>query len=419
MKLIALFKSPGISEGSQINVSIIDATGDQFIGMLHNLYELYSKKIDQSLEFTKLAVKEADSGSDTKPEKNNKKRKSSGAKTVIVVDDEEETIADDIELQTPAKKKKHTESPEKATPAKKTPAKKETSAKEETPAKKQTPAKKGTPAKSETPKRKTPAGKLSMKLSQMDGAMDIDESSDEEEEKALPGVTNFWSTDLNALNKDSQADSESSSEDEDELPKKRKLTSKERFDAVRMEEARIRAIEKTLADDSILPTSIDSFDRSVMANPNSSRNWINYIVFHVQANEIDKARAIGQKALKTIDVREQQERLNIWVALLNMELRFGSKDAFNELLKEALLVNEPFKVYSICLKIYADCKQTEELGEMVSTVTKKFRQNPDCWLNAAQAFFEVDLHEKAKSLLNRALSSLSERDRKSLEYNCL
>lgn len=137
-------------------------------------------------------------------------------------------------------------------------------------------------------------------------------------------------------------------------------------------------------------------------------------VFHIQATEIDRARTIAKKALKTIDVREDQDRLNIWIALLNMELRFGSKDAFDELLKEALLITEPFKVYSVCLKIFADCKRIPELNDMVLTITKKFRQNIDCWLNAAQALFEVQMEDKAKSLLNRALTSLPERDRKFL-----
>ena len=49
---------------------------------------------------------------------------------------------------------------------------------------------------------------------------------------------------------------------------------------------------------------------------------------------------------------------------------------------------------------------------MTLTITKKFRQNPDSWLNAAWALFEVDLNEKAKTILNRALTTLPERDRK-------
>lgn len=95
-----------------------------------------------------------------------------------------------------------------------------------------------------------------------------------------------------------------------------------------------------------------------------------------------------------------------------MEIRYGSKDAFDAILKEAILVSEPFNIYSICLKIFADCKRIQELCDMTLTITKKFRQNPNSYLNAACSLFEVDLNEKAKTLLNRALTTLPERDRK-------
>lgn len=414
----------GINEGSQVNVSVIDVKGDNFIGMFHSLYELYSRKIDQTLEFIKLEVKDEEP---TKRNKKSKKRKlqlESAIKFDDIIQIKDEVQGDSDETVEKSKKTLQVKSPKLnvevssgiITSAESTPIKKRKlndSIQMITRSKKsviETVSKKpSTKSHKTTPKR------FSMKLSQLDGALDLASSSEEDEdENKLPGVSNFWSTDLDVLNGEIvRADaSDSSSEDDDDSKKKRKLSSKQRFDAARSEEARIREIERSLADDSIVPTSIDQFDRLVMAEPNSSRAWINYMVFHVQATEIDKARTIGKKGLKTIDVREQQERLNIWVALLNMELRYGSKDAFDELLKEALLVNEPFKVYSVCLKIFANCKRIQELGEMVLTITKKFRQSSDCWLNAAQAFFEVNQHEKAKSLLNRALNSLPERERK-------
>lgn len=449
----------GVTEGSQVNVSVIDVNGSHFVGMLHKLYEIYSRKIDQKLEFIKLEVKDESNEASTR-----RKRKKKGAKVVeevvtgdiveikeesddenasesipskkrkssVQIEEEEEEVkeesSDELGAETPLKKKKLSKSPVKfaSTPKSdmKTPKNQQKLAKQLSAKSKSAGSTPKSTPKSDV-KRKTPnAKRFSMKLSQLDGAMDLaddDSSSDEEMEKEkLPGVSNFWSTDLNVLHADAAptADSESSSEeDEDNVVKRRKLSSKERFAAAQREEARIREIEQSLANDSILPTSIDQFDRLVMAEPNNSRAWINYMVFHVQATEIDRARAIAQKALKTIDVREQQERLNIWVAMLNMELRFGSKDAFDEVLKEALLVNEPFKVYSVCLKIFADCKREQELNDMVLTITKKFRQNPDCWLNGAQALFEVQLNEKAKGLLNRALNSLPERDRKSFNLN--
>lgn len=424
----------GVSEGSQVNISLIDAEGDQFIGMFHNLFELYSRKIDQTIEFVKNET-ENTSYEDKQPKKSKKLAKFcekddqdiGDISTEIVEQPEKigECNAKDkskrcgeneckrklIEVvndeSTSKKRRKSTGSVQNSSEnkihlistAKKSP-------------------------RSEKKAKKVINNRLSMKLSQMDGAMDlIDNSSDEEEAENFPGVSNFWSSDLNILNEDAskQIDEESSDEEDNFVSKKQKLNSKDRFEAARCEEARIHEIEKSLADDSILPTTIDQFDRLVIAEPNNSRVWIKYIVFHVQAAEIDRARAIAQKALKTIHVNEQQERLNVWVALLNMELRFGSKDAFDDVLKEAVLVNDPFKVYSVCLKIFASCKCTQELCDMVLLITKKFRQNSECWLNAAQAFFDVNLNDKAKSLLNRALNSIPERERKpnSLKTNFL
>lgn len=455
--------SKGVSEGEQVNVSMIDVGGKHFLGMIHKWHELYNSKVEQIVLTTK-EEKEENANDELlePPKKKQKKTKASSKPFDESVEDIKElskekgtkteldqgvnqkgkdakkkskkrkagqTITADVESNdaetttiTPTKKRKNRRSepdikPETESfvieePATVTPAKK--SKKSATP---KSSAKKSPKFNSKKKIPKKSLGKFSMKSMQVDGVLDLQESDSDEEEDSkttLPGVSNFWSTDLKTLNTSTNAnDSDSSSEDEDEaVTKKCKLSSKERFDAAQKEEARIREIERSLADETIQPTSIDQFDRLVMAEPNNSRAWINYMVFHVQATEIDRARAIAQKALKTIDVREQQERLNIWVALLNMELRYGSKDAFEEALKEALLVNEPFKVYSVCLKIFADCNRVQELNDTVMIMTKKFRQNPECWLNTAQALFDVELADKAKALLTRALNSLPERDRK-------
>lgn len=136
------------------------------------------------------------------------------------------------------------------------------------------------------------------------------------------------------------------------------------------------------------------------------------MVFHLQATEIEKARAIARKALKTISFREELELLNVWVALLNLEIRYGNKESFDDCLKEALQVNDPFKVHTRCLEILADCKKTEEVSDMIVMVTKKFKSKPEVWPVAAAAYFEVGLGEKAKQLLHKALKSLEQRDRK-------
>jgi hypothetical protein len=44
-----------------------------------------------------------------------------------------------------------------------------------------------------------------------------------------------------------------------------------------------------------------------------------------QATEIEKARAVAHRALSAISFREEQEKLNVWCALLNLENLYGTK----------------------------------------------------------------------------------------------
>lgn len=51
------------------------------------------------------------------------------------------------------------------------------------------------------------------------------------------------------------------------------------------------------------PQSADDFDRLVLSSPDSSILWLQYMAFHLQATEIEKARAVAERALKTISFR--------------------------------------------------------------------------------------------------------------------
>uniref|UniRef100_A0A0K8VMJ0 Protein RRP5 n=1 Tax=Bactrocera latifrons TaxID=174628 RepID=A0A0K8VMJ0_BACLA len=252
--------------------------------------------------------------------------------------------------------------------------------------------------------------------------------SDEEEELSkktpekkdvpkLPGIGDFWNADLSRLSNDNKA---LASSDEDETDdeaantkagqKKKKLTAAEKFKLQREEETRLREIEAKYADPNHLPESVDQFDRLVLSEPNNSKHWINYMVYHLQSAEVDKSRAVARRAIKAISYRENNEQINIWVALLNLELRYGNKEAFDEVLKEAIAYNDPLKVYLRALEILCDAKKTQELIEMISLVTKKFKAQPEIWRAAANAYFSIEMQERAQQLLHKALACLPERE---------
>lgn len=68
-------------------------------------------------------------------------------------------------------------------------------------------------------------------------------------------------------------------------------------------EKELSRIEEALMDPGRQPESADDFDRLVLSSPNSSILWLQYMAFHLQATEIEKARAVAERALKTISFR--------------------------------------------------------------------------------------------------------------------
>uniref|UniRef100_A0AAG5CNF0 S1 motif domain-containing protein n=1 Tax=Anopheles atroparvus TaxID=41427 RepID=A0AAG5CNF0_ANOAO len=235
----------------------------------------------------------------------------------------------------------------------------------------------------------------------------------EKESKGLPGATNFWDSTPVHQRPQQFESSEEDSEEEDEQKQadtKKRLTAKERFESMKLEEERLRKIEEELANPSTDPHTPDQFDRLVLAQPNNSMLWIRYMVFHMESVELDKARAVARRALKSINFREEADLLNVWVALLNLEIRYETVDSFKEVLQEAIQYNDPFKVYSRVLDILIDCQKHTEVRELLELLQKKFRKQNDMWYVVADSWYRIGQGGKAKPLLSQALKSLPNRD---------
>ena len=65
----------------------------------------------------------------------------------------------------------------------------------------------------------------------------------------------------------------------------------------------------------------------------------------LQVSEVEKAREIGRRALEAISIREEQEKLNVWIALLNLESSYGTEDSLEALFKDAVRRNDPKTIY--------------------------------------------------------------------------
>ncbi|KAI5266508.1 nucleic acid-binding protein [Aureobasidium subglaciale] len=165
------------------------------------------------------------------------------------------------------------------------------------------------------------------------------------------------------------------------------------------------------------PQSVADFERILLTSPSDSSLWIQYMAFQLGLSEVQKARDIGQRALRTIHLREQDEKQNIWVALLNLEVAYGDADTVEATFKESCAVQDSFTMHEKLAAIYTssgDFRAAEKIFEQMAS-TKSFRPNPNLWLNYATFLFEKrDAADQARALLPRALQSVASHDHRNL-----
>lgn len=192
---------------------------------------------------------------------------------------------------------------------------------------------------------------------------------------------------------DSDSESDSDSDDEEASAPKKGKKSK---------------TDLTAAEASGIPQSASDFERALLASPNSSFLWIQYMSFQLQLHEVDKARQIGRQALERIAFREEGEKLNVWMALVNLELGFGTPESTDKVLKEAAQYNDAREVYMryIDALVQAGKDTPEALEDVIKRLLKRYSAFPATWLKAAECSFRRGDVDGARSYLSRALQSL-------------
>ncbi|CCM04209.1 uncharacterized protein FIBRA_06375 [Fibroporia radiculosa] len=206
-----------------------------------------------------------------------------------------------------------------------------------------------------------------------------------------------WSV---ASNVEVDDDMQPSSEDEDveDSQQKRKRKRKE--------------IEQDLTADmhTKVPESNTDFERVLLGSPNSSYLWIQYMSFQLQISEVDKAREIAKRALRTINFREEQEKMNIWIALLNLENTYGTEETLETTFRDAARHNDSETIHLRLASILDQSGKTDRAEEQYQRTCKKFGQSSDVWTLCGEHYLRHGKLEEARKLLPRSLQSLEKHD---------
>ncbi|XP_061171333.1 protein RRP5 homolog [Saccostrea echinata] len=214
-----------------------------------------------------------------------------------------------------------------------------------------------------------------------------------------------WDADLTLPPTDGAGSSSDETDTEENLrkPQKSKKDKKK-------EECMLFEFEKKQLEGVVQPEKADDFERLVLQSPDSSLVWIRYMAYHLESSEIEKAQAVAERALKTISFREEQERLNVWVAYLNLENMYGTPAQLQKVLERAVQQNEPLNVYQQLVSIYIKSGKLEEAEQLYSKMVKKHSANKSVWLGFGEFLFRNGRAESARKLLQRSLNSLEKRD---------
>ncbi|CAK7273512.1 rRNA bioproteinsis protein rrp5 [Sporothrix epigloea] len=244
----------------------------------------------------------------------------------------------------------------------------------------------------------------------LDGDSDDSEQDEDEDEGGVArGVTGGLSAggfDWSGTTLDKTAASDGEEEEEGAETGTAKKSSAKRKKAAAA--AAQMNVDRTAELDVSGPQTASDFERLLLGQPDSSALWIAYMAFQLQVSELAKARETAERAIKTINVREETERLNVWIAYLNLEVVYGSDETADDVFKRACQYNDQREVFERTASIYIQSGKHEKADELFQTMTKKFgAQAPQVWINYAH-FLHHSLQdaERARGLLPRALQML-------------
>ena len=78
--------------------------------------------------------------------------------------------------------------------------------------------------------------------------------------------------------------------------------------------------------DGELPKSVNDFERLLVADYDQSYLWIQYMAFMLENLDADAARRVAERAVKQVSMTAEDDKLNLWIAFMNLESKFGSTE---------------------------------------------------------------------------------------------
>ena len=149
------------------------------------------------------------------------------------------------------------------------------------------------------------------------------------------------------------------------------------------------------------------FERQLLSKGNSSLLWLQFMAFQLQFSDVAKVRELAERALGSIDIQHQDERFDVWIGYLEIELAHGNPESFDTIFQRACSHNDPQSVHEAVASTYIKSGQYDQADELFQKTIRKFRASSALYLNYAGFLFgTLRAPDRARTLLPRALQTL-------------
>ncbi|PVU99233.1 hypothetical protein BB559_000901 [Furculomyces boomerangus] len=155
------------------------------------------------------------------------------------------------------------------------------------------------------------------------------------------------------------------------------------------------------------PTSVEDYERLLVGSPNSSFLWVSYMAFYCGLGEIDMARQVCDRGLEKITFRLEQEKMNLYIARLNLEYKFGTRSSLDAVFEKALTYMNQKHIYLQLARIYSSDNNVEMGLETLQQASKKFKTSSKVWVQYFEFVLQHNL--ESKELMQKSLVGLPKR----------
>lgn len=212
---------------------------------------------------------------------------------------------------------------------------------------------------------------------------------------------------MSGLKVDSEKEGEMEVDGEEKKTVKKEKKKKSEMSVAELEvekEKKLSAQERRMMDKEAELTSDADYARVLKGNPNEAQMWIEYMSHFIKKDELAKARATAEKALTTINYREDAQLFILWCAYLNLEVVFGDSESWNGVFTRACESADSFKMHKHMAATLAQNDKFTEADAVYEKLIKKFRaQSDEVWTLNAEYLYSNGREEEARALMTRAL----------------